>query len=160
MTPVKKPSFSRKQPGYTGVSRCQKLGFLTFLFGKQERGQSLVETAIIMPVLLIIMAGVFDFGFVLHTYVVVVNAAREAAIAGAAVEMSDNELRALMNDELARGGINNGTATSVIAYADKGDPAQQNLMIDLSYEVPLHILVLPISTVTVKSHAEMMTFWN
>ena len=113
-----------------------------------------------MPVLLIIMAGVFDFGLVLHSYVVVVNAAHEAAIAGAAVEMSDNELRALMNDELARGGINNGTATSVIAYADKGDPAQQNLMIDLSYEVPLHILVLPISTVTVKSHAEMMTFWN
>lgn len=75
MTPVKKPSFSRKQPGYTGVSRCQKLGFLTFLFGKQERGQSLVETAIIMPVLLIIMAGVFDFGLVLHSYVVVVNAA-------------------------------------------------------------------------------------
>jgi Flp pilus assembly protein TadG len=128
--------------------------------GRQERGQSLVETAIIMPVILIIMAGVFDFGLVLHAYVVVVNAAREAAIAGAAAQMSDDELRTFMDGELARGGINNGTATSDITYADKGDPAEQNLMIDLSYEIPLAILVLPISTVTVTSHAEMMTFWD
>lgn len=133
---------------------------LPALSGRQERGQSLVEMAIIMPLLLIIMAGVFDFGLVLHSYVVVVNAAREAAIAGAAAQMSDNQLRTLMNDELARGGIRNGTATFVIAYAKKGNPAEQNLMIDLSYAVPLHILVLPISTVTVTSHAEMMTFWD
>ncbi|MBI3958867.1 MAG: pilus assembly protein [Chloroflexi bacterium] len=130
------------------------------LLGRHERGQSLVEMAIIMPVILLIMAGVFDFGRVIYAYVVVVNATREAAIAGAAAQMSDSELRTFMDDELARGGVNSGSAASVIAYTDKGSPPKQTLIIDLSYEIPLVIFVLPFSTVTVTSHAEMITFWN
>lgn len=127
--------------------------------GQEERGQSLIEMAIIMPLVLIVMAGLFDFGRVVHTYVVVVNAAREAAIAGAIEQMSNSDLIAYMNEELGRGGVNRGTPTATIAYADKGSPAVRTLTIGLSYEVPLVISILPFTTVTVQSQAEMVTFW-
>lgn len=46
--------------------------------GEQE-GQSVLELALLLPVLLLIMAGVLDIGRAFHAYVVVVNAAREGA---------------------------------------------------------------------------------
>ncbi len=46
---------------------------------KRERGQALVELAMIAPVLLIIMLGVIDFGRVYFAYVAVTNGARNGA---------------------------------------------------------------------------------
>lgn len=46
---------------------------------KSERGQSLVEMAIITPLLLMMLLGLFEVGYVLRNYLIVVNTAREAA---------------------------------------------------------------------------------
>jgi len=146
-------------PAPTKQAHAWPLALLRRALGS-ERGQSMAELAIFLPLLLLILSGVLDFGRVIHSYVVVVNAAREAAVAGAAAQMTNQQLETLMNDELARGGVNNGTPSFTIAYANRGTPAKQVISIDLTYEVPLLILVLPFSTVTVRSHAEMLTFWN
>ncbi len=42
-------------------------------------GQSLVETALLLPVLTMLMIGVFEFGMLMYAHVQVANAAREAA---------------------------------------------------------------------------------
>ena len=47
--------------------------------GKYERGQSIVEMAIIAPILLIMFMGVLEVGWALRTLAVVQNATREAA---------------------------------------------------------------------------------
>lgn len=44
-----------------------------------ERGQSLVETALVLPILLLILMGIFDFGRAVFAFNAVSNAAREAA---------------------------------------------------------------------------------
>jgi len=44
-----------------------------------DRGSELVELAIALPLLLIIIAGIIDFGFLFEKYEVVTNAAREGA---------------------------------------------------------------------------------
>ncbi len=44
-----------------------------------ERGSELIEFAIVFPLLLLIVAAIFDFGFLFQTYEVVTNAAREGA---------------------------------------------------------------------------------
>jgi len=49
-----------------------------------ERGQSLVEVAIFLPVVLIILAGIVEVSHALTTYLVIANAAREGARFGAA----------------------------------------------------------------------------
>lgn len=44
-----------------------------------ERGNSLVEFALVLPLLLLVFAGIVDFGFLFQRYEVITNAAREGA---------------------------------------------------------------------------------
>jgi len=46
---------------------------------RSERGQSLVELALFLPVLLIILVGVFEMGFFINHYINMIDATREAA---------------------------------------------------------------------------------
>ncbi|MEO8229703.1 MAG: TadE/TadG family type IV pilus assembly protein [Chloroflexota bacterium] len=47
-----------------------------------RRGQSLVEFAVILPVFLLILAAIIDFGLGLYSQMTVINAAREGARLG------------------------------------------------------------------------------
>jgi len=49
------------------------------LLKRHRRGQSLVEFTILLPVLLMMLSGLIEFGFLLNTYLDVIDAAREAA---------------------------------------------------------------------------------
>ena len=42
---------------------------------REERGQSFVETALVMPVLLVLLMGVIDFGWMAYNFIEVANAA-------------------------------------------------------------------------------------
>ena len=44
-----------------------------------ERGAELIEFAIVLPVMLLIVMGIVDFGFMFQRYVVLTNAAMEGA---------------------------------------------------------------------------------
>jgi Flp pilus assembly protein TadG len=44
-----------------------------------KKGAAVVEFALVVPILLLLVIGILEFGRVLHTYLVVVNAAREGA---------------------------------------------------------------------------------
>lgn len=49
---------------------------------KSVKGQSMVEMAIILPVLLIILFGIIEFGRILGAYVIIQNLARDGVRAG------------------------------------------------------------------------------
>ncbi len=93
-----------------------------FQSAQNETGQSLVEFMIILPLLLLLLAGVFDVGRSLQAYVVMLNASREAAMMGAAAEVQSNELRTLALEELVRGGLDPGLAEVTIQYQQNGFP--------------------------------------
>ena len=46
---------------------------------RRQRGQSLVETAIVVPILLLLVAAVVDFGRIFDAQIVLTNAVREGA---------------------------------------------------------------------------------
>jgi Flp pilus assembly protein TadG len=46
---------------------------------KSERGAELIEFALIFPLLLLVLVGMIDFGFLFQRYEVLTNAAREGA---------------------------------------------------------------------------------
>lgn len=46
---------------------------------KAERGAALLETALVLPLVLLVSVGIFEFGRAFQTWQVVTNAAREAA---------------------------------------------------------------------------------
>ena len=48
-----------------------------------QRGQSLVEFALILPLFLLLLAGMIDFGIGLHHYMVIISATRDGARLGA-----------------------------------------------------------------------------
>jgi Flp pilus assembly protein TadG len=49
---------------------------------RRGRGQSLVEFAVVLPVFLLILAGLLDFGLGLYSQMTIINAAREGARLG------------------------------------------------------------------------------
>lgn len=55
-----------------------------------ERGQSLVEFSMVLPVFLLILVGILDFGFMLFSRITVINVTRE----GARVAVSQGETTA------------------------------------------------------------------
>jgi len=48
-------------------------------WGRDQRGASLVETALVMGILILLAIGVGDLGRAFHGYIVITNAAREGA---------------------------------------------------------------------------------
>ena len=57
---------------------------------EKENGQGLVEFALVIPILLVLLVGVFEFGFFFFVYGSVNNASREAVRYGAGAGDSEN----------------------------------------------------------------------
>ncbi len=60
-----------------------------------SRGQSIVETALVLPILLLLVMAIIDFGLMFNNYIVLSNASREAARL-AAVGATDADITALI----------------------------------------------------------------
>lgn len=48
-------------------------------FFRNQRGQAMVELALVLPVLLVLFMGVVEFGRIFHSYLIITNASREGA---------------------------------------------------------------------------------
>jgi Flp pilus assembly protein TadG len=64
---------------------------------RNEKGQSLVEFSIILPLLLLLLMGIFEFGLMLNSYLTIHNSAREGARLGI-VAGSDSEINELITN--------------------------------------------------------------
>ncbi|MHB1043539.1 MAG: TadE family protein [Eubacteriales bacterium] len=49
---------------------------------KDKRGQALVELALVLPLLILMIMGIMEFGRIFHSYLLITNAAREGARLG------------------------------------------------------------------------------
>jgi Flp pilus assembly protein TadG len=88
-------------------------------------GQALVEMALVLPVLLILVLGILEFGRAWNTKQVVTDAAREGARL-AVVQNNDitpDSVRAAVATYLSRAGIPGAAVT--IAFDDDAPPAGQ-----------------------------------
>ncbi len=63
---------------------------------RRSKGQSLVETAIILPVVLLLVMAIIDFGLLFNNYILISNASREgarkAALGGTDIEVRQTVL--------------------------------------------------------------------
>lgn len=85
-----------------------------------QRGQSLIEFALLLPLLMMIMAAAIDLARVFDTYVSITNASREGARYGASFPDDADGIRDQVRRELTDSGIpepDNITPTCS-AYAD------------------------------------------
>jgi Flp pilus assembly protein TadG len=82
---------------------------------RDERGAELIEFALVTPLLLLIMCGIFDYGFLFQRYEVLTNAAREGARLAALPGYTTADVTARVNAYLTAGGVP-GTATTTLAF--------------------------------------------
>ena len=80
--------------------------------GSGARGQSLVEFALVMPILFFLLLGIIQFGFIFNTYVTMTNAAREGARTGTIYVYNRNCTKA-QNDELRHEAIRTALLASM-----------------------------------------------
>jgi Flp pilus assembly protein TadG len=72
---------------------------------RSERGAALVEAAMIMPMILLISVGIFEFGRAYQTSQVLTNAAREGARLAVLEGRTDADVRARVNKYVTDGGL-------------------------------------------------------
>jgi Flp pilus assembly protein TadG len=72
---------------------------------KSERGAELIEMALVLPLLLLIIVGTVDFGFLFQRYEVLTNAAREGARIAVLPGYNTADVRSRVCSYLTTGGV-------------------------------------------------------
>jgi len=79
---------------------------------RDTRGAELVEFALVLPVLLLVIAGILDMGFLFNNYEIVTNAAREGARMAAIPGFSDPAVKERVNKYVTGAGLPAGAVTT------------------------------------------------
>jgi Flp pilus assembly protein TadG len=75
---------------------------------KKERGQTMVELALVLPILVVLVLAIAQFGVAFNNYVTLTDAARAAARTGAVSRQSGNPTGDCQSAGYAAGGnLNN-----------------------------------------------------
>ena len=99
---------------------------------KREDGQSLVEFALVVPIFLLVLFAIVDFGMAFHAWITVTNSAREGARVGA-VRASSADIEQRVRD----------TATSLdqanlsVGITNAGGLPGESVVVDVSYDYSL-----------------------
>ncbi len=89
------------------------MGRLLRRIKRNEEGQSLVELALVLPILLLILLGIIQFGFVLSGQIAVSSAAREGARL-AAIGAADPVVRERVENMLAASPLLNAPQVVIV----------------------------------------------
>ncbi len=95
-------------------------------------GQALAELAIALPVLLLMLVGIFEFARAYQIQQVVVNAAREGARQAVLQGVDADSATIIVNTYLTSGAINNGVVT-VTDTNNTGDPTTVRVSVPYTF---------------------------
>ena len=103
---------------------------------QREDGVVAVEFALILPILLVIMFGIIEFGFVLFEKQVITNASREGARAGivqAAPKPSEVNIQDVVKAYLTGAGLAEASATIDVTGEELAHPNNLTVRVDYPY---------------------------
>ena len=80
---------------------------------RSARGAELIEFAIVTPLLLLLLAGIFDFGMMFRTFEAVTNAAREGARVGVLPGYSPADIEQRVDAYMAVSGLSGDYTVTV-----------------------------------------------
>jgi len=123
---------------------------------KGVRGQSLIEFAICLPVLILILLGVLDLGRVFHAYVVITNAAREGAYYGSMHPDDHAGIITRVISEAQDSGVTLSAANVAITGSTQtGTPMRVAVQFDFSM---LTLYLLGAQGIRLQSQAQMVVY--
>jgi Flp pilus assembly protein TadG len=111
-----------------------------------EGGQAIVELALTLPLLLLVVLGVFDFGLMFQRYEVVTNAAREAARVAVLPDYSTTQAEIHGQNYMLAGGVTGGSVvvTQVAEVLPTTPPKTIVVMVATVTYTHQHVFVGPI----------------
>lgn len=123
------------------------------LRGPGERGQALVEFALVSIIFFILVFGIIDFGMGIHSWLKVTSAAREGARVGA-VHATQPEIIARVQD--AADNLDQTDLTVTVTNAE-GDPGEAvTVQVDYVYDLITPLAgILQIPSLNITSTVEM-----
>lgn len=104
---------------------------------REEKGQAVVELALVLSLLLLILLGILTFGLVMHDYLSVTYASREGARA-AALGGSDAAVVDAVTTALPAT-LDPALVTTTITPAQGNRPRGATITVTVSYPIPLDI---------------------
>ncbi|OAA93725.1 TadE/TadG family type IV pilus assembly protein [Clostridium coskatii] len=104
-----------------------------------EKGQALVEFAIILPILLLIVMGIVQFGMVVNSYITIENASREGARAGI-IGSTDQEIQYLIVTTSPNLDPKNLTVT--ITPSESSRRSGDSLIVKVTYKYNLTVPII------------------
>ena len=113
---------------------------------RNQRGQSLVEFALILPLLLIVLFGIIEFSLILFDKAVITNASREGARAGTVFRptpISNADIEAIVNNYLSTHLISFGSSTPQIIVNPSSTPPAFGDTLTVTVNYDYGFLVLP-----------------
>lgn len=97
-------------------------------------GQALVEFALVVPLLLVLVLGIVEFGRAWNAYQVITDAAREAARTAVVDNgATEDSVRAVVKHALARAAMDSTSASANIDVTGFGDPRGDPTTVYVSY---------------------------
>ncbi len=106
---------------------------------KNQKGQALVEFAIILPLLLLLVLGIIQFGMIIGGYLAVQNAVREGARAGV-IGCTNAEINSTMRSVSPN--LKSEHLIVSIMPSEGSRRSGETLMIRASYNYPLTIPII------------------
>ena len=100
-----------------------------------ERGVAAAEFALLLPVLLLMLLGIIEFGMIMYSREVVTNAAREGARAGIVQgppKRTEGQIKEIARNYLTNTGINSSKVEFAVTNAELVSP--NNLTVQATYE--------------------------
>jgi Flp pilus assembly protein TadG len=134
---------------------------------RPRQGQATVEFALILPIILIILAGAIEFGRVFWSYGLLLQAAQEAARQGAVLgaATSDTTIATAAQQTAAKGGLTISTSNVVISatcsYTSSTSITAANrtrgnlLTVQVSYSFTPLIPFLPMASLNLSPSSSM-----
>jgi len=109
-------------------------------FIKNQRGSALIETAITIPIVLLVSVAVFEFGRAYQTWQVLTNAAREGARVAVIAGTTDQQVRDTVTNYLTSGRLTNpgGANVNINRTVPFGDSTASSVTVNF----PFNFIVL------------------
>ena len=127
--------------------------------GRGERGQALVEFALILPIILLLVVGMLEFARAWNLHQVMTDAAREAARravladTGAPNGQTQDSVKAAMWNRLAQFGYDPSKATMTITPLANWKATTENITVNLV--CPYRFWAVPWMTITMRTSFTM-----
>ena len=131
-----------------------------------DAGQTLVEFSLILPFMLVLLFALVDFGRGFYTWLVITNAAREGARAGA-TQLTTAQINTRIQESICNGGgsgcgIDSSklTVTVTNAQGPRGEAVDVDLTYDFDFVTPIGDIIVfmggsGLSEPTITAHSSM-----